>query len=88
MDKLTIGDAILSRIEERVDTSFTAEGIFSAFDLEQNPIRRNAFNDSVLPVVEAGRADMIRRCERRGLHSAMARSALVTAQALRGERAT
>jgi glyoxylase-like metal-dependent hydrolase (beta-lactamase superfamily II) len=26
---------------------------------EQNPIRRNAFNDSVLPIVEAGRADMI-----------------------------
>jgi glyoxylase-like metal-dependent hydrolase (beta-lactamase superfamily II) len=27
--------------------------------LAQNPIRRNAFNDSVLPIVEAGRADMI-----------------------------
>ena len=26
---------------------------------DQNPIRRNAFNDSVLPVVEAGRAQMI-----------------------------
>src|SRR6266545_5860519 len=53
MDKLTIGDAILSRIEETADTSFTAEGFFPAFDLEQSPIRRNAFNDSVLSMVEA-----------------------------------
>src|SRR6266545_7795090 len=34
MDKLTIGDAILSRIEETADTSFTAEGFFPAFDPE------------------------------------------------------
>jgi hypothetical protein len=88
MDKLTIGDAILSRIEETADTSFTAEGFFPAFDLEQSPIPRNGFSDSVLPIVEAGRADMIRRCGRRGLHSAMARRGLVTARALRGERAT
>jgi len=53
MDKLTIGDAILSRIEETADTSFTAEGFFPAFDLEQSPIRRNAFNDSALSMVEA-----------------------------------
>jgi hypothetical protein len=31
--------ALNHQIEERVDTSFTAEGIFSAFDLEQNPVR-------------------------------------------------
>jgi hypothetical protein len=34
MDRLTVGDAVLDRIEETVDTSFTAEGFFPAFDPE------------------------------------------------------
>ena len=32
MDRLTVGGATLFRIEETVDTSFTAEGFFPAFD--------------------------------------------------------
>ena len=34
MDRLTVGGAVLDRIEETVDTSFTAEGFFPAFDPE------------------------------------------------------
>src|SRR5262249_61305708 len=34
MDRLMIGDARLSRLEETVDTSFTAEGFFPTFDPE------------------------------------------------------
>jgi len=34
MDRLTVGGAVLDRIEETIDTSFTAEGFFPAFDPE------------------------------------------------------
>ena len=34
MDRVTVGGAVLDRIEETVDTSFTAEGFFPAFDPE------------------------------------------------------
>ena len=35
MDRLTVGDATCIRIEEMIDTSFTAAGFFPAFDAEQ-----------------------------------------------------
>mgnify|MGYP001309490423 CR=1 FL=1 len=34
MDRVTVGGAVLDRIEETVDTSFTAEGLFPVFDPE------------------------------------------------------
>src|SRR5499433_2044807 len=34
MDRLTVGDTTCSRVEETVDTSFTAEGFFPAYDFE------------------------------------------------------
>ncbi|MBI1728882.1 MAG: hypothetical protein HYR50_16605 [Candidatus Rokubacteria bacterium] len=34
MDRMTVGGAVLDRIEETVDTSFTAEGFVPAFDPE------------------------------------------------------
>jgi glyoxylase-like metal-dependent hydrolase (beta-lactamase superfamily II) len=34
MDRLTVGDASVVRIEEMIDTSFTAKGFFPAFDPE------------------------------------------------------
>src|SRR3972149_3994053 len=35
MDTLTVGDATCIRIEEMIDTSFTAAGFFPAFDAER-----------------------------------------------------
>ena len=34
MDRLTVGDTTCSRVEETVDTSFTAEGFFPAYDFD------------------------------------------------------
>lgn len=34
MDAITVGDAVLVRVEEIIDTSFTAQGFFPAFDPE------------------------------------------------------
>ena len=34
MDRLTVGAAVLDRIEETVDTTFTGEGFFPLFDPE------------------------------------------------------
>lgn len=34
MNRLTVGGAVLDRIEETVDTGFTAQGFFPAFDPE------------------------------------------------------
>src|SRR2546430_595941 len=67
MDRLTPGRPGLDRYATVDGTTFTGaryavSRIGSApwtAPPDPGPIRRNAFNDSVLPVVEAGRADMI-----------------------------